>query len=147
MSLPEMYPWLKALHIAAVATWVGGMLAAAILIAGFSTSRAVSEAAGRSAVVDAVRQWDRRVTSPAMLLVWGFGLVLALRGSWFPAPWLMLKLSFAVVLSALHGILSGMLRRLGRADGSRAPSVLSYGPAAIVLCVFLIVILVVIKPF
>lgn len=87
------------------------------------------------------------MASPAMLLVWTLGLALASQGGWFAEPWLMLKLSFVLMLSGLHGVLSGTLRRLARAGGSPVPPVLRHGPAVIVASVLLIVIVVVIKPF
>jgi protoporphyrinogen IX oxidase len=51
------------------------------------------------------------------------------------------------VLSALHGMLSGNLRRLTRSEEAPLPSSLQHAPAVIVLGVLIIVILVVIKPF
>lgn len=141
------YLWLKALHIAAVATWIGGMLVTSVTTAAIARSRAAGETLGPSAILDAVRRWDRRVTSPAMLLVWALGLTLALRGGWFPAPWLMLKLALVLLLSALHGMLSGTLRRLSRTDASPPPLFLRHAPSAVVLGTLVTVILVVIKPF
>ncbi|MFM9270462.1 CopD family protein [Halomonas elongata] len=140
------YLWLKAFHIAAVAIWTGGMLLAALTTSA-AGSAAAGAVAGRSTVLNAVRHWDRRVTSPAMLLAWALGLALALQGGWFPAPWLIVKLALVLALSALHGILSGTLRRLARADESSPTVMLRYGPIVTVATVFAIVVLVVIKPF
>jgi putative membrane protein len=138
------YLWLKALHIAAVTIWIGGMLLTATII-GFLSNTA-GEASGRAAVLDAVRGWDQRVTAPAMLLVWMLGVVLATWGGWFGAPWLTIKLALVLSLSALHGVLSGTLRRLARADGSSAASILRYAPAVTIAGILAIVILVVVKP-
>ncbi|HYD64443.1 CopD family protein [Azospirillum sp.] len=140
------YLWLKALHIAAVATWIGGMLAVAVTITA-AGSKAADEAAGRSAILNAMRRWDRRATTPAMLLAWALGLMLALQGGWFTAPWLMVKLAFVVLLSALHGVLSGTLRRLVRADESSPPAILRHAPIGIAAAIFAVVVLVVVKPF
>ena len=57
------------------------------------------------------------------------------------------KLALVVLLSALHGMLSGNLRRLSRQEDSRVLAGLRYIPMAILLVVFLIVVLVLIKPF
>jgi putative membrane protein len=140
------YLWLKALHIAAVVVWSGGMLAAAVAIAALSESRHAGEASVDAAMLETVRRWDRRVTSPAMLLVWALGLVLALQGGWFAEGWLKLKLPVVLLLSALHGMLSGSLRRLGRAGGAPLPSILRHSPAAIIVCIALIVMIAVTKP-
>jgi len=52
-------------------------------------------------------------------MVWALGIVLALQGGWFASLWLQAKLAFVVVLSAVHGVQSGALRRL--AGGSALP--------------------------
>jgi protoporphyrinogen IX oxidase len=95
----------------------------------------------------AVRRWDRYVTSPAMLLAWGAGLALAMLGEWFSSPWLIIKLVFVLLLSALYGILSGTLRKLGRSDEPPASFGLRHAPPLIIISVAAIVVLVVVKPF
>ena len=140
----DIYLWLKALHIIAVVTWIGGMLGAGLALGIFPAS---SGATDRTAALDAVSRWDRRVTAPAMVLVWVLGLTLALRGGWFGAPWLTIKLVLVLALSALHGLLSGSLRRLTRADSQSSPARLRYVPALTLAAAAAIIILVVVKPY
>ncbi len=140
------YLWLKALHVAAVLVWIGGLLVVAVAIAALSLSKEAAERPDRTAVF-AVRRWDRHVTSPAMLLVWGAGLSLAMLGGWFRSPWLIIKLVFVLLLTALHGLLSGTLRKLGRSDEPPASFGLRHAPLLIVISVAAIVVLVVVKPF
>ena len=140
-----IYVWLKALHVAAVLCWSGGLLAAALTIAAHTT-RAAAEAAGGTAVIESIGRWDRRVTTPAMLVMWGAGLTLAMQGQWFGAPWLTIKLGIVVALSALHGVLAGMLRRLARTEAA-PPRWLSRIPPLIVGSTTAIAVLVVAKPF
>jgi len=139
------YPWLKALHIVAVLVWVGGLFTVAFATA--AASKGPADELGPMALIESVRRWDQRVTSPALLIVWGAGLTLAMQGAWFPAPWLIIKLAIVVLLSALHGILSGSLRRLAHPDAASAPPWLHHAPPLIVSGVIAIVILVVAKPF
>jgi protoporphyrinogen IX oxidase len=141
------YLWLKALHITAVVTWVGGMLAAAVAVAAISGARDQHEIAGRTAFLAHVRRWDRRVTTPAMLLVWLLGLALALTGNWFPQAWLVAKLALVLLLSALHGLLSGNLRRHSLSQHPGSPASLRHAAAAAVVAVLIIIVLVVVKPF
>lgn len=140
------YLWLKALHIAAVLIWIGGLLVVAVAVAALSLSKEAAEAPGRTSVF-AVRRWDQYVTSSAMLLAWGAGLTLAMLGEWFRSPWLIIKLVFVLLLSALHGILSGTLRKLGRSDEPPASFGLRHAPVLIIISVAAIVVLVVVKPF
>ena len=139
-----VYLWLKALHIAAVLVWIGGLFAAAFVVAIGSIGSPGEP--GPTALIKEIRRWDRRVTAPAMLVVWGAGLTLAMLSAWFPAPWLIIKLGVVGLLSALHGILSGLLRRLGRPDAPSARPWLRHAPLLIIGGVIAIVVLVVVKP-
>lgn len=139
------YLWLKSLHIAAVIVWIAGLLVAALTLA----ARCDSAIDHRRSMdwLEKVRRWDRRVTSPAMVLVWAFGLVLAMQGGWFPSAWLTAKLALVLVLSALHGSISGRLRRSGCVDVGLPPRIVRHAPAAAVGLMLAVVILVVVKPF
>jgi protoporphyrinogen IX oxidase len=136
VSLAGLYPWLKALHVASAIIFAGGVLAVSVLLA------AAPAGTGSSPLAGAVRRWDQTVTMPAMLLVWAFGLALASTGHWFSDLWLQAKLVLVVVLSGIHGLQSGRLRRL--AGGA---AVRPWRPAPLVLaCIVAIAVLAVIKP-
>ncbi|WP_407529003.1 CopD family protein [Methylobacterium oryzisoli] len=107
MTPADAYPWLKALHVACALLFVGGLVASSlILVAGRG-------AADRTAALTLIlRRWDRAVTVPAMLGVWAFGIGLAVSGGWFSYSWLQAKLVLVVLLSAIHGLQSGQIRRL-----------------------------------
>jgi protoporphyrinogen IX oxidase len=137
------YLWLKALHVAAAITFVGGVLADAVLLPLLSDSGAASRD-GQS-LVCGLRDWHRLVTTPAMLVVWALGLALALRGGWFPSVWLSAKLVLVVALSAVHGVQSGALRRLAGGSALRLGR-MRFGGAVIVGLVTAVAILVVVKP-
>jgi len=137
------YLWLKALHVAAALTWVGGEFAVALALAGLPTPRGEAE----SRRLRALRLWDRTVTTPAMLLLWGFGITLGMEGDWFHSPWLMAKLTIALALGALHGALSGTLRRAAVDPLRSVGSWPRHAAPAIVIGVTAIAILVVVKPF
>jgi putative membrane protein len=137
-----MYLLLKAVHIIALLAWIGGMLLQVFM----SRALAAGQRPGGGAVIDEAVRWDRWMTTPAMLLAWACGLALANGGQWLGAPWLSVKLVLVVVLSALHGMQSGSLRRMA-ADPARRPSARSrYGGAVILGTVAAIVLLVVLKP-
>lgn len=140
-------PWLNFLHIVAVMTWVGGMRVAAMAITAGSGARRPQEIEARNGLLVHVGRWDRRVTTPAMLLAWLLGLALALTGQWFPQAWLVAKLAMILLLSALHGFLSGSPRRISLGQSPEAPASLHHAPAALLAAVPVIVALVVIKPF
>ena len=133
-----MYDLIKVAHVAAVITFIAGVLVAALAI------RAVAEnAAGGSTLLTLVRRWDAQVTTPAMLAVWGLGLALTMMGHWLPSGWLIAKLILVVLLSGIQGMNSGRLRRL--AAGVEAVP-LGPSPIVVIAVAVLIVFLVITKP-
>lgn len=141
-----MYSWIKALHIASVITWIGGMLIMALALQVAQRSlRERSAAAGR--LLQAVRRWDQRVTSPALGLAWLLGIALVYFGQWHAAGWLVVKLVFVLMLSALHGMQSGYLRRLAETPDLEASALLKNSGPLTIVAVVVIACMVVLKPF
>ena len=95
-----MYEIATALHIVSVVIWMGGLLFTAILLARQPAT-----------AVPSLRSAFRMVLTPAMLLVWALGLYLAISGGWFSQGWLHAKLLVVVILSGLHGMLIGQMRK------------------------------------
>lgn len=139
--MAEFYLWFLAAHIVAVILFVAGIVLTAFFL---SVGDAQNGIVLDDVRLSALAHWDRQVTTPAMLLVWGLGFVLVGIGGWFPQPWLIAKLVFVTVLSALHGIQSGKLRRLQGQSLSLPPN--RYARAVIIGCVTAIIFLVVLKP-
>ena len=132
----DLYIWLKALHVGAAITFVAGVLAAALFLA--------APPPGHTGTARTIRRWDRKVTTPAMLLVWALGLTLALMGGWSRDGWLLAKLVFVIALSGVHGMQSAKLRRL--AGGVAAASLPRLIAPFVVGSAVAIAILVVVKP-
>ena len=122
----------------------GAVVASAPVVAAPASAEAPTEEQHR--LVRILRAWHRRVTTPAMIVVWALGIALAFSGSWFSSSWLQVKLALVIVLSGLHGVQSGALRRLegglpGRSQGPVSPGLLA---AALTLGT---AVLAVVKPF
>jgi uncharacterized membrane protein len=130
------YLWLKALHVAAIATFIGGMLTNGFVLANPS-----------GPALAAAWRWNRRLVTPAILLVWALGIALAVSGDWFKAPWLMAKLALVLLLSALHGMQSGMLRRMAADPRHVPPAILRFSAPITIAVLVPIAILAVVKPF
>lgn len=131
-----LYQLLKAAHLVSLFVWIGGMVAVAL-----------SLRHGSAAQLKPLKTYDRAVTTPAMVLAWAFGLLLALQGNWFSDLWMSAKILLVLILSGLHGALTGRLRRSINAESAggdtRAPIFLPVGLALVTL----IVLLVTTKPF
>ena len=143
------YLWLKALHVTTFSVWIGGMLILSLAVSSLPAVAATETATERStpsALIEAIYRWNRWVTSPAMLLAWGFGIALAFQGGWFSAPWLWIKLVIITALSAVHGALAGRLwRRTGIKEAS-PPSLLRFSGVVTIVSLLVVAILAVAKP-
>lgn len=141
MTAMEFYPFLVAAHVTAVVFLVGGMLAQDRMV----RAMAACPQERQAALLVILLRLDRRVTAPALLLAWIFGLSLTIWAGWFPSGWLVAKLAFVIALSALHGMQTGRLRRFAR-DGKPADSLPGAGPAIVVMMAA-IAVLAFVKPF
>ncbi len=141
-----LYVYLKAIHVIAVVTLLGGMLPLAFslsLVAGRDGPLGLREAQ----FIQRVRRWDRLVTNPALGLVWIIGISLMVMGDWYSSVWLMIKIVPVLILSALHGMESAALRRLANGSGKELSPLVRHALAVIAVCFVLIALLAVVKPF
>ncbi|MFG1498199.1 CopD family protein [Saccharospirillum sp. HFRX-1] len=100
-----LYLLTKSLHILVVIVWISGMVALALGLL-----------RPAKAHLELLSAWDKKVTTPAMALVWVLGLILVYWGGWFGATWVWVKLAAVFVLSGMHGMLSGQARRMLNKD-------------------------------
>lgn len=138
------YLWIKAIHVAAVLIWTGGLFAQTLALVTIRRGRESPDLARRLAA--AILSWDRKVTTPALLVVWAMGLWAALSAGWLGALWLWMKLVFVVGLSALHGVQSGALRRIAVGGPTKAAD-LDWRPLVLLPAFAAIAVLAVVKPF
>jgi protoporphyrinogen IX oxidase len=138
VSLAALYPWLKALHVVSAFLFVAGTFATSMVLAAERANPGSVEP-----VAGFLARSERWLTTPAMLLVWAFGLMLAVTAGWFSSTWLQIKLAFVILLSASHGIQSGQLRRLVR---RKAPAPRTMLLPLILASLLAVVVLAVVKP-
>jgi len=136
-----LYPYIVAAHITVVVFLVGGLLAINRMMASFP-DLTLSE---QTTVSRLLYRLDHQVVTPALLVTWVLGFTLAFWAGWFPSVWLTAKIVIVVILSALHGLQSGRLRRLIR-EGTPAQSQ-TINSLFIVAAMLVIAILVIVKPF
>ncbi len=137
------YLTLKSLHVACVLVHVGGLFANALTLAFLETPRDTA----RLAALRRLRIWDRFVTGPAMIALWGLGLYMAQTSGQFGAAWLWAKLVLVVALSALHGLLAGTLRRAVADPLRPVHGWIGWTPPFLAASVAVVAILAVAKPF
>jgi protoporphyrinogen IX oxidase len=140
-----LYPWLKALHVIAVISWMAGMLYLPRLFVYHCSAERGSVQSETFKVMEG--RLLRVIINPAMMVTWVVGLWLAWRGFQFTGAWLHMKILLVVFLSATHGYFSKAVRMFAEDRNDKparhwrmmneVPTVLMVG----------IVILVIVKPF
>lgn len=140
-----LHEWLKAGHIIFVIFWVAGLF----MLPRFYVYH--QESAPGS---DEEKRWIERekklrtiIITPAMILVWIFGLLLAYQiGAW-SQPWFLAKFAIVVALSGYHGWMVDYGKKLERGIrpvSGKALRIMNEVPG---LAVVLIVVLVIVRPF
>ncbi|WP_052183020.1 CopD family protein [Rhizobium sp. YS-1r] len=135
-----LYFVIKALHLLSDFLLIGGMLINAFVIG-------MVPPAIRVGVISALRRYDRIVTTAALGGAWIFGLWLAFGYGFYTSGWFGFKFLIVVVLSALHGMQGGWMRRMEADPKLDPPAFVRAGMPIILISVVLIVALAVIKPF
>jgi putative membrane protein len=139
------YPWLKAVHVIAVISWMAGMLYLPRLFIYHSEAAPGSEMSETFKVMEG--RLLRVIINPAMVMTWVLGLWLAWKGGHFSAGWLHAKLALVLALSGVHGFFSASVRRFAEDRNTvttRQWRIWNEVPAVLMVG---IVILVVVKPF
>ncbi|AKE59366.1 hypothetical protein F384_12580 [Citrobacter amalonaticus Y19] len=108
----NFHPWINAFHIAAGVIWTGGVLAMAVLSACVSSSSGNYAGNMQQTLAGFIHRWNRKVTTPAMIILWGCGVVMLVSHGALPHAWLLLKIIAVLAMSALHGILSSGIRKM-----------------------------------
>ncbi len=145
--LTALYPWIKALHIIAVISWLAGLLYLPRLFVYHASAPVGSETAETFKVME--RRLLRGIMTPAIVLTYIFGAVLAaIPGvvDWRHG-WIWAKLALVAVLTLFHHMLMRW-RRAFAEDRNRHTArffrIVNELPAALMLA---IILLVVVKPF
>jgi protoporphyrinogen IX oxidase len=140
-----LYPWLKAVHVIAVISWMAGMLYLPRLFVYHCEAEPGSHQSETFKVME--RRLLTAIINPAMIATWALGLWLAWDGAWFASLWLQLKIALVLVLSAIHGLFARWVRDFAadrNTHSQRFYRILNEVPTLLMIG---IVILVIVKPF
>jgi putative membrane protein len=139
------YPWIKAIHVIAVISWMAGMLYLPRLFVYHTGAEPGSVQSETFKVME--RRLLRAIINPAMVATWAAGLWLAWRGFAFQGGWLHAKIALVLLMSGMHGYLSAAVRRFAE-DRNEKPArhwrIVNEIPTLLMIA---IVVLVIVKPF
>jgi putative membrane protein len=139
------YPWVKAAHVTFVIFWMAGLF----LLPRFYVYH--HETAAGSPEDRAWIEREERVRSiiltPAMLVVWVLGLMLAFHLDLWGQGWFSAKLALVVLLTGYQGWLGAYGKKLARGErplSNRAIRMINEIPG---IAAAIIVVLVIVRPF
>ena len=143
--LGAAYPWVKAAHVTFVIFWMAGLF----LLPRFYVYHQETAAGSPED-----RAWIEResrirsiILSPAMLLVWLLGLMLAFHLNAWGEGWFSAKLLLVVALTGYQGWLGGYGRKLAAGERSMSGRSLRMINEIPGIAAALIVVLVIVRPF
>jgi protoporphyrinogen IX oxidase len=140
-----MDPWIKALHVVAVISWMAGQLYLPRLMVYHVDAVVGSVQSETFKVME--RRLLKAIMTPAMIVAWITGLWLAWRYFGFKGGWLHAKLLMVVLMTASHGTQARWVKEFA-ADANTRPGrfyrMMNEVPTVLML---IIVVLVIVKPF
>jgi putative membrane protein len=145
--MAELYPWIKALHVFFVISWMAGMLYLPRLFVYHSQTTPGTPEYERFGVME--RRLMRGIMLPSAVLTWVFGIAMLWLTDWafFAEGWLHVKLTGVVILTVLHHMC--IRWRRGFAEGRNPHSerfyrIVNEVPAPLLL---VILVMVIVRPF
>ena len=144
-ALSLTYAWIKAGHVIFVIFWIAGLFMLPRFYVYHQESAPGS--AEEQRWIERERKLRRIIITPAMILVWIFGLSLAWTTQAWVMGWFQAKFILVVALSAYHGWMVGYGKKLAtgqRPLSGRGLRMMNEVPG---IAVILIVVLVIVKPF
>jgi protoporphyrinogen IX oxidase len=140
-----MYQWIKVLHILAVISWMAGLLYLPRLFVYHAGVTPGSEASETFKIME--RRLLKAIMTPAMVVAWVAGLVLAWQSQAFVDGWFHGKLLAVVILSACHGVMARHVKAFAADQNRHSGRYFRIFNEVPTLLMIAIVVLVVVKPF
>jgi putative membrane protein len=141
----SIYPWIKALHVIAVISWMAGMLYLPRLFVYHCEAEIGSKQSETFKIME--RRLLKAIIDPAMIVTWLAGLYLAWSAHWFSAGWFHGKLVLVLAMSAVHGFFARCVRDFAADRNVRSQKFYRIINEVPTILMIGIVILVIVKPF
>ena len=141
--LAGIYLWIKALHVISVIFWMAGMAYLPRLFVYHAEAEAGSDKSETFKIME--RRLLRGIINPAMIATWILGILLLWSSDWtfLQHGWMHAKLALVLLLSALHGVMTGHVRRFRedqRAKTARYFRVMNEIPTVLMIAIVLLVV-------
>ena len=146
-TLNVIYPWIKALHIVAVISWMAGMFYLPRLFVYHAERAQVGSELDQTFQI-MEEKLLRVIMTPAMIVAWVAGLVLIAMGAFdWGSVWSWVKIVAVIAMTWTHGWLSAQREVFARGENKhsgRTYRLMNEVPTVLML---IIVVMVVVRPF
>jgi protoporphyrinogen IX oxidase len=144
--VPELlYPWIKALHVIAVISWMAGMLYLPRLFVYHCEAEIGSKQSETFKVME--RRLLKAIINPAMIVTWLAGLYLVWAGQWYLSGWFHAKFLLVLIMSGVHGFFTRCVKDFAADRNARSQRFYRFVNEVPTVLMIGIVILVIVKPF
>jgi len=140
-----LLPWVKAVHIMAVISWMAGLFYLPRLFVYHADATVGSETSETFKTME--RRLIRIIMTPAMLVTWVTGALLAWGYSFYADGWFLVKFALVLAMSAFHGKAVSWQKAFAQDANTQGNAFYRKINEVPTLLMVAIVILVVIKPF
>lgn len=103
-AILQALPWLRALHVVAVISWMAGLLYLPRLFVYHCDAPAGSPMSETFKVME--RRLLRAIMNPAMIVAWVVGLAMVWAQDLWGASWMLAKLALAMAMTVMHHVLA-----------------------------------------
>ncbi|MEM6602957.1 MAG: protoporphyrinogen oxidase HemJ [Pseudomonadota bacterium] len=144
----ENYLWLKAFHLIAVFAWMAGLFYLPRLFVYHADAVLGSEFDEKLKIME--RRLLNAIMTPAMVVAWVFAVMLVyyhIEAGSFKQGWLHLKIMMAVILTIMHKMCIYYRRKFANGTNEKSHRYYRFFNEIPTLCLIVIVISVVVKPF
>lgn len=141
----ETYLWIKGVHVIAVISWMAGLLYLPRLFVYHCEVEPGSAASEKFKVME--RRLLAAIMTPAALVSWVLGLILAVTGGLFHDAWFHAKLTLVVIMTISHVLMIRWKNDFAHDRNRRRQRFFRIANEVPTLLMIGIVLLVVVKPF
>jgi putative membrane protein len=146
--LLDWYPWIKAVHIIAVISWMAGMLYLPRLFVYHVDAEIGSVQSETFKVME--RRLLRAIINPAMMVAWICGIAMFFTPGIIDFAgdhWFHVKLLAAILLSSIHGWFSRWRKAFERDENIHSAKFFRYWNEVPTLAMIIIVVMAIVRPF
>ena len=142
-----LYPWIKALHIAAVMSWMAGMFYLPRLFVYHAERGSVGSELDQTFQV-MERKLLNLIMTPAMIVAWICGLILIGMGAMdFGSGWTWIKLIAVVLMTGAHMWLGKRRKEFAQGINTRTGRTYRLANEVPTVLMLIIVVMVIVRPF